>query len=283
MKRLVLLLALVFAPAVAADAQPAATLKLVSDGKGAKQRLRFAPTKGAKYTIVSTSQESKTRGLKGKLGPAETTPLIRSTIEVEVTDVTKDGDLHYAFAYKKIEVVPDTRTKPEVVKAYETALAVAVAIKGTAVVTNRGLTKQVNFETPADASQELRNAVEMARSTMTQIALPLPEEEIGVGAQWQTTFGTTVGEITANTKVTYQLVLLANSKAKLKITTIVKGKGSGAGNLTTDTTGDGETEINLSSMIPTSSSAALRTEVGLDMDGKRLVQVGTTKVTMETK
>jgi hypothetical protein len=160
---------------------------------------------------------------------------------------------------------------------------VAVAIKGTGIATNRGLTKQVNFETPANASQELRNAVEMERTTMTRLAQPLPEEEIGAGAKWQTTFTTTAGEITADSKVTYELLSLANGKAKLKVTTIVKGKGSGAGNLTLDATGDGETEINLSFMIPTSSRGTLRTEVGLDMDGKRLAQVSTTKVTVEAK
>lgn len=283
MKLLIVLLSLVLASPVVAEGLPAPTLTLVSAGKGAKQRLRFSPTKGARYTIVSTSEESKARGLEGKLGPAEATPPIRSTIEVEILDVSKDGDIRYAMAYQKLEVVPDKRLKPELVKAYEAALAVAAGVKGTGVVTSRGVTRQVDFTTPPDASPELRNAFEMARTTMTQLAQPLPEEEVGVGATWQTTFTATVGEITADTKVTYQLLSLAKSKARLKVTTVVKGKGSGAGNLTTETHGGGETQIDLASITPTSAKATLRTEVGLDMDGRRLAQVSTSKMTMQTK
>lgn len=50
----------------------------------------------------------------------------------------------------------------------------------TGIVTNGGVSRQVDIEVPPDASQELHNAFEMACATMSQLAQPLPEEEVGI-------------------------------------------------------------------------------------------------------
>jgi hypothetical protein len=284
MNKLLVVVALVLAPALArADAVPAPTVKLVSPGKGKAQQLRVTPAKGAKQTLVITTQQSKARGLKGKLGPAEWTPALRMTGEVEVKDVTADGDIHYAFSYTKIEALPDKRVKAELAKAYEAALAPLVGIKGSGITSNRGITKDVKFDVPADASDALKAALAMARGAATQLAQPLPDEAVGIGAKWQTTSTAVIGEITAVTNATYKLVALEGTQAKLEVTVSVKGTGSGAGNLTTEAKGGGATTIDLTSFIPTASAVDLRTETGLDMDGHRLLQIDTNKVTMVAK
>ncbi len=284
MKLLLLVIALlVVAPdVVVADAVPAPTLKLVAAGKGTKKPLRFAPVKGTKRTIVMTSQQAMARGLKGKLPAPTPTPAVRSTIEIEVLDVTGD-DIRLAFIYKNAEVVPDKSAKPDQVKLLETALASFVGLKGTCVVTTRGVTKEVAFETPANAKPEVRTAIETAKSVATQIAQPLPEEAVGVGAKWQTTATQTAGEVTANTTAAYELLASTESSVKLKVTMSLDGKGSGAGNLTTVTTGRGETTVDLVGVVPSASKLDMRTEVGLDADGKRLAQLVTTKTTLTSK
>jgi hypothetical protein len=49
------------------------------------------------------------------------------------------------------------------------------------------------------------------------------------------------------------------------------------GNLTTDSAARGETTIAFDQVVPVQSKLELKTEVGLDMDGKRLSQLSTTK------
>jgi len=282
MKLLVLAIALSLAAptVVVADAVPAPTLKLVAAGKGTKKQLRFTPVKGSKRTLVMTSQQATARGLKGKLPAPEAAPAVRTTIDVEILDVNADGEIRYRFTYRKAEVVEDKRTKPELAKQLATALELFTGLQGTGVVTNRGVSKDVSFDTPAAASREMRTALDTARSVATQLAQPLPEEAVGVGAKWQTTATASAGEITAETLATYELVERVDNRLKLKITLSVKGKGSGTGNLTTDTTARGETSLDLAHMVPTQSKLDLRTEVGLDADGKRLAQLVTTKTTL---
>ena len=282
MKLLVLAIALcVAAPTAAvADSVPAPTIKLVGAGKGTKKQLRFVPKKGAKSSMVMTSQQAVARGLKGKLPAPEAAPAVKTTIDIEVLDVTADGDIKVQFTYRKSEVVPDKRTKPELAKQVATALEAFAGLTGTAIVTSRGLTKEVSFTPPASATREVKTAIETAKSVATQLAQPLPEEAVGVGAKWQTTSTATGGEVTAETVATYELVASTANTVKLKTTLTVKGKGSGTGNLTTDTTARGETSLDLASVVPTQSKLDMRTEVGLDADGKRLAQLVTTKTTL---
>src|SRR5450432_1709501 len=122
MKFLLVALLLVVAPAsVFADALPTPEVKLVTAGKSSRKQLRFAPTKGTKRTIVMTSQEAKARGVKGKLPRLAALPAIRTTIDVEVTDVTGDGDVRYQVVYSKAEVVAAKNENPELVRELEAA------------------------------------------------------------------------------------------------------------------------------------------------------------------
>lgn len=280
MKLLALVAVLLFAAPAVAETVPTPTLRLVSAGKGAKKQLRFTPAKGTKKTIVMTSQQAMARGLEGKLPAPEAQPAVRTTIDVEILDVTADGDIKFSFQYRAAQVVEDKRNKPDVAKQLAAALEIFGGVKGTAVVTNRGVTKDVAFDMPNAASREMRTAVDTAKSVATQLAQPFPEEAVGVGAKWQSTATQTAGEMTANTAATYELLEAKGSTVKLKITVVVKGTGSGAGNLTTETTGSGVTSLDLASLVPTQSKLDLRTEVGLDMDGKRLAQLVTTKTSL---
>ncbi len=279
--KLLLALLLLAAPAlVRADTVPSRTLKLTAAGQGARKPLRFVPTKGAKRTVVITSQESTARGLLGKLPPLEASPSVRTTFEVEVKDVTTDGDIHYEFTYQKSELVADKSTSPDLARQLTAGLAAFVGLKGQAVVTSRGITKELELVPPANATPLVQQATAVARGMMSQIIEPLPEEAIGVGAKWQTSSTVTVDEITAQTTVNHELVALADTRATIKMTLTVHGKGSRAGNLTTETSASGETTLDLTSIAPLQAKLALRTTIGLDMDGKRMGQLVTQKMTV---
>src|SRR5215468_8250525 len=103
-----------------ADTPPTPTIKLLSAGSGPLRQLRFAPKKGTKRTMLVTTQESKARGLVGKLPPPEAQPAIRFAIDLEVVDVATNGDVRYRFAYREVKAVADKVT-PEVARQVEAA------------------------------------------------------------------------------------------------------------------------------------------------------------------
>ncbi|HEU0036207.1 MAG TPA: hypothetical protein VFQ53_36590 [Kofleriaceae bacterium] len=279
--KLLVALVLVCAPAlVVADTPAPPAIKLVTAGKDPRTQLRFAPKKGTKRTVVVTSQEAKARGVKGKLPPLATAPAIRMTMDLEITDVTADGDIHYQFVYRGAELADAKGLTPELDRQVKKALAVFNGLKGHGIATSRGISKLLELETPANAQPEARAAIEMSRGVVSQIVEPLPEDAVGLGAKWQTTSTVTTGEITANTTVSHELLELSGTRAKIKLTMTVHGKGSGPGNLTSETTATGETVLDLTAIVPSQAKLDMRTEVGLDMDGKRLAQLGTTKVTL---
>ncbi len=284
MKRPLLFAALILAAAearpAAAEAPPAPAIKLVAAGKGALRPLRFTPKKGARQTLVTTSQDSSAKGLRGKLPPVEPEPAIRLTSDVEVTDVTAAGDVRSTFVYRKLEAVEDRTTPPEVARRLTGMLGALDGTRGHAVVTSRGVVKSSDLEIPKAATPELRQNLESLRSMASQIAAPMPEEPIGVGAKWDMRLTVTVGELTVQQQSSHELVELDGTRGKIKIALKQQGKGSGSGNLTMTSTGHGEISFDLTRAVPVQARLEMRTEVELDFDGKRLAMLKTSVTTM---
>jgi hypothetical protein len=118
---------------------------------------------------------------------------------------------------------------------------------------------------------------------MGQIAQPLPEEPVGVGAKWDTTLTVTIGELTVQQHATQELVELDGTRGKIKLVLRQQGKGSGAGNLTLKATGQGEMAFDLARPVPVRAQLDMRIEVELDADGKRLAMLKTSTMTLESR
>jgi hypothetical protein len=271
MKQLVVALALVlsFAGAAGADTPPPSKVKLLAAGKDPKP-LRFAPKKGTKRTLTSTMTHSAARGLAGKITALEPQPGVKILIDLAIAEASADK-FRCDYVYRKPEVLGDKSKIPagmvDVIKAFD-------GIKGSFVATNRGVL--VDSKISSTSNKIANESLQMMQSTMQQVVSAMPEEAVGVGAKWVTTSTVVAGELTVTMDATYELVELAGTKLKLKSSIKGKGKGKGAGNLTVDITGKAEIEVDLALAIPTRMLYQTRTEVGLDLDGKRLGQVSET-------
>lgn len=267
---------------VVADPRPAPTVKLVTAGKGALRPLRLAPVNGTKQKIVITSQDTTAKGLRGKLPPAELEPEIRMKSYVVVTEVAPSGDVHYVLAYGKFEAIEDKAAQPEVARQMNGVLGTLAGTKGRFVVTSRGIVKEVDVEVATAAAPETRAAIEGFGAAMGQIAQPLPEEPVGVGAKWDTTLTVTIGEMTVQQHTAQELVELDGTRGKIKLTLRQQGKGRGTGNLTLKATGQGEISFDLARPVPVRARLDTRIEVELDADGKRLAMLKTSAMTLES-
>jgi hypothetical protein len=148
------------ARSASAEPRPAPTVKLVAAGKGALRPLRLALAKGAKQTVVITSQDATAKGLRGKLSAPEREPAIRMTSDIEVTAAAPGGDARYELVYRKIEAIEDKAAQPEMARQLNGLLGGLAGTKGRFVVTSRGIVKEVNVEVAPAAAPEMRAAIE---------------------------------------------------------------------------------------------------------------------------
>ncbi len=266
MQHLLVALVLVLAAArpAAADAPPAPVLKLVTAGKGALRPLRFKPTKGAKHTIVMTTQEASVRGERGKLPPLEQAPAVRMTIELLVTDVAAGGDIRYEYVYRKVEVVEDKATNPDVVGQMNFMLGGLVGTTARIVQTSRGVVKESDITVAPTAGSALRENLEGVHSTLNQVMQPLPEERLGVGARWNTTLTAKVGQVTLQQHASHELVEFDGTRGKIKVVLKQQGKDNLPGDLRTAATGTSEISFDLTRVLPTQARLELRTEIELE-------------------
>jgi hypothetical protein len=272
-------------PRAADSVQPVKTsavkVKLVKAGAAPTRTPRLALHKGGKSTLVMTSQSTRARGIKGKLGPAEPQPGVRFELELEVTDVAASGDAGVDLLYRKVE--PITVKGASAPAGFAAALGKLAGMKGHFTVTARGLVKDFDLAVPPDAASELRQTIEASRSTFSQLSDELPDEPIGVGAVWETTRRVTGGELTVDVTTTRELTAVDGTRLTFKVSQTQHGRGSGPGNLTTEARGTGEVVLDLGTVIPTRVRFDLQQDIELDADGARLAQHHTSTLTLTAR
>ncbi len=91
-----------------------------------------------------------------------------------------------------------------------------IGFAGTATVTNRGATKDANFQMPENADQSMKDMMDSMKNSLKQMSSPLPEEAVGIGAQWEVTTHV-MGRLNLDQKATATLTELEGPKFHLSM------------------------------------------------------------------
>ncbi len=255
----------------------APTVTLVSAGTAPKRTLRFTPKKGLKKTLITTM----TMGVEMKIGssspPAQTMPPIEMAFDLTVTDVAASGDIRYEFVLKRPRVVADKTTPKEVVEAMTGAVKTMTGLKGYAVISDRGFTKEADVEVPDEASPQTQQLVASLKQSMTQLTAPMPEEPVGVGAKWDTMTTIENSGFSLQQTATSELVALKGSKATLKVSVAQTAKPQKitASGMTADleayaASGAGTTQIDLVTLVPITAKMTLRSDLKMSAAGQKV-------------
>jgi hypothetical protein len=113
-------------------------------------------------------------------------PSVHVAIAVDPQSISPDGDLRYAWRVTSAAVDAAGDTPSQVADGMRTEVAEIGRLSGSAWVTCRGLTKAIT--TDSNTNVEPTGSGQMAeqvRQTLRDVAAPLPEEEVGVGARWR--------------------------------------------------------------------------------------------------
>lgn len=256
------------APAPAAAAEPAAPpaplppveirlatgetkVKILSGGKGKKQKVRYTAKQGAKQTIEVAMDFAGKQDAN-----EEIVPTIVLIGEAETRTVDKDGTADYTLTVTGT----DARAPAGTNVPTDNVKNVLEAISGLTVEGKLGGTGLVGDTTLRIAQPQPNSARALELIRLTFPTLPvLPAEPIGVGAKWQSTTTTKLADQIDVTQVTdYELVSQADATWKIKGTTKVTGKDQSidTSKISSITgTGSSETTIAAGVLYPTYTSS----------------------------
>lgn len=215
-------------PAEPVKAEPEATkppeavppsVKLLDAGAGPKKPLRYKFKAGVTEYLTMDLKMAMTMSIGDKSAPKAGLPTVQTTMKLDATELTPEGDLRCAFSAEKIEVLKDAPLDPKAREAFEQELAGLVGMRGKARVTPRGVATEADFELPPTASPKLRAQMDSMRDAIRQMYVPFPEEEVGRGAKWEVTSRVPLSGALMDTKLVYTLTKVGASSASANVET----------------------------------------------------------------
>ncbi|MBF2026664.1 MAG: hypothetical protein IGS48_07845 [Oscillatoriales cyanobacterium C42_A2020_001] len=204
-------------PAQSSPVTPAIKVKLLSPGTGDRQVLRFKPAVGTKQLSLMSFDQTVLLKLAGQSLPSVALPLVTTSIEVVVTKVDANGDIHYQFRYPEVDVAAKPGVQPTVVEVMRSQLKSLQEIRGSFVMSDRGYIKTARFDLPEKLEPSTRQMLEQMSQSVNQLSFPLPEEPVAIGAKWQASNSPTLNGITLTQTSTYELIDLKNGVATLNL------------------------------------------------------------------
>lgn len=215
------------------------TVKLVSDGQGKKQVLRYSARPGARQTVEVAMD------FTGRQDAEEATaPTIVLICDARTGAVDKDGTADYTLTVTGADARPVTgaeRTPQELKPALAGLAGLTIAGKRGA----NGATGEVTLrlEHPAASGDD---ALGLIRETLPVLPV-LPTQPIGVGAKWQATTAARLADKLDITQVTdYEVVAHDGGSWTIKGATKVSGKDQKIDNATISAiSGTGASETTL--------------------------------------
>jgi hypothetical protein len=288
---------LVLAPAlgprpVHAD-QPAPAIseprvKLVTPGQAPLRALRYKAAVGHKGQMTMSLNMTMTMTIGTQALPATTLPEMRYGMDYTVTSVSPAGDIRYEFRLKDPQAVGGTGVAAPILEAVRGALEKMKDLRGHAVVTSRGVTKEADVVMPDGADPQLRQLVDGMRQTMRQVSAPFPEEAVGLGAKWETTQRVLQNGVTLTQVSTSELTSLQSDKGSLNVSVNAKAEpqqvqapnlppGARMDLSSLDSQGDGVTAFDLGRLVPADAKVKTHTEM------KATILAGADKQAMEMK
>ncbi|MDP8986829.1 MAG: hypothetical protein M3N11_00545, partial [Actinomycetota bacterium] len=212
--------------AAAADGTPTtaprdvegASITLESPGAVPRQVLRFQVQEGDTSEATMTMAMSTTVEADGQALPGSAIPPVQITIRSEVVDVADDSDtITTRFSYADANVVDDGTVDPQAAEAMREGLSVLHELSGTATINSRGEPVSSEFDVPDDLDPTSRQMLEQVSHQVETLTVPLPEEEVGVGAIWRADTSSSLGGIDTVLRLTYELKELEATRYVLAV------------------------------------------------------------------
>jgi hypothetical protein len=192
-------------------------VQLLTPGAEPKQELRFKPTVNAKQTLKMTLNMDIASSISDKPIPKVKIPSTVMTMDVGVTQVDANGDIHAKLSYTDADVVADSTVPPEVVNRMRSVVKKVVGLNGSFIFDSRGKIKSGSFVVPEGLDPLTKQLFEQVSSSLNQLSSPVPAEAVGKGAKWRASTALNLGGINLTQSAIYELVNLQDNVATLNV------------------------------------------------------------------
>ena len=260
-------------------------INLLSAGSGPRTALRFAIPQSYKGHLDMSMQMSMSMEMGGASMPAVTIPTMTIGCDVAVTNVAANGDVSYTLAFTGATIAPDA--EPTLAAALQGLDGEMKAIKGAVTVSNRGVTRDMKLDQGKSANSQFSQLLGQLSNQAQSLSLPLPEEEIGVGARWDVRQAIVNGGVQIFQRSEYELAAVDGKAATLNVKIEQTAPAQSLSNpalppdatvrlLTMTGSGSGTTTIAFDSLLPTSTAS-------MDSTTSMEISMGGSQQTMSTK
>jgi hypothetical protein len=253
------------------DRTPAAfELALLDDGHEPRRALRYPSDPPPPQKMSLSLHVAMKMEVPGSPVPPVSMPGLRLLIDLTGRD--RDGEVRYEFTVTDADLTGAEAAHPSLVAAMRKGVGSLVGATGTVSVDPRGFQRELSIGLPSSLGQELTQFMNSAKLAIGQMAVPLPEEPIGVGAKWQVEETIAQEGIQVRQKTYYELLAIDGPRVQIRTQTVqsaeqqraaVPGLPSGvsAKVVSLRGAGAGETEIDLRRLVPGSAREELETDV----------------------
>ena len=253
------------------DRTPAAfVLALLDDGHEPRRALRYPSDPPPPQKMSLSLHVAMKMEVPGSPVPPVSMPGLRLLIDLTGRD--RDGEVRYEFTVTDADLTGAEAAHPSLVAAMRKGVGSLVGATGTVSVDPRGFQRELSIGLPSSLGQELTQFMNSAKLAIGQMAVPLPEEPIGVGAKWQVEETIAQEGIQVRQKTYYELLAIDGPRVQIRTQTVqsaeqqraaVPGLPSGvsAKVVSLRGAGAGETEIDLRRLVPGSAREELETDV----------------------
>jgi hypothetical protein len=251
-------------------------VRLLDAGAEPRRELRFVISDGTEYLDIRQTQ-SLDQTFDGEVITAGNTVTIDST--TELIGMNSDDVIAIDSTLLTMDLV-DT-TDLATAEATNAALQGGVGIVTKSIMDDRGLIGQSDFAGGDGAADELLEAT-------SQIANPLPEEPVGVGAVWETInefelFGIVIEQVSVTTVAAIDgdvITLTTETSQIVEPGTVGVVEGQQITFELWDTSGTATTTMDLTRLTPISASSSVATSQILDFGNGVLDQLTTIDLEM---
>jgi len=272
------------APPVAAAKEVTTTnalpvIKVLDAGQEPREPLRVSVVAGQRETMVMTMTMGMDMNM-GALGavPKMDLPPIEMTMGIHVTSVSDTGDFRYEFSLDNVSVKDRPGLQPGMAEAMREAMTGIVGLRGSSVISNRGEVREATFKIPDNMPAQVKQTMESMQQSIQQIAVPFPEEAVGIGAKWEVSSTLAqVGGITLSQVSNYELIerdgdllTMTTSLTQDAPRQVMKAPGMPATATATlesmKSTGGGKTSFNLRNVVPVDGQMAMQMQMQMQIE-----------------
>lgn len=203
-------------PAERAASRP--TVKLLSAGEEPRRQLRYAPPAGGwEQTIVNSRKSTTTQEVMGFNAPPTPNPELRFTLNVSARDVENAENaenLAMTLHIPDVEIVAPPRAAPMAMEPVRQLRAAVMGSKAEFTVSRQGILRDVRVKETAGTDE----VASFIRNILQDSIVPLPDDEVGVGASWQVSRIAWFNSVEASETTTYTITKVDDNVIELRAT-----------------------------------------------------------------